>query len=52
VLVSRISDHVLSNEQFSMALAMLAEDKQINHVLKELFAEEVPFMLHPFVFLV
>ena len=41
VSVSRISDYVLSNELVSMALAMVAEDKQINRVLKELFAEEV-----------
>jgi hypothetical protein len=27
-----------------MALAMVAEDKQINRVLEELFAEEVPFI--------
>lgn len=41
VSVSRISDYVLSNELVSMALAMVAEDKQINRVLKELFAEKV-----------
>lgn len=40
VSVSRISDYVLSNELVSMALAMVAEDKQINRVLEELFAEE------------
>ncbi|XP_072999748.1 probable ion channel POLLUX isoform X2 [Typha latifolia] len=40
VSVSRISDYVLSNELVSMALAMVAEDKQINQVLEELFAEE------------
>ncbi|KAL8143177.1 LOW QUALITY PROTEIN: hypothetical protein V2J09_016209 [Rumex salicifolius] len=40
VSVSGISDYVLSNELVSMALAMVAEDKQINRVLKELFAEE------------
>ncbi|XP_022748682.1 ion channel DMI1-like isoform X4 [Durio zibethinus] len=40
VSVSRISDYVLSNELVSMALAMVAEDKQINSVLEELFAEE------------
>ena len=52
VSVSRISDYVLSNELVSMALAMVAEDKQINRVLEELFAEKVPFMLHPsFIFL-
>jgi hypothetical protein len=44
VSVSRISDYVLSNELVSMALAMVAEDKQINRVLEELFAEEVPFI--------
>lgn len=44
VSVSRISDYVLSNELVSMALAMVAEDKQINRVLEELFAEEVSFM--------
>ncbi|XP_021691529.1 ion channel CASTOR isoform X2 [Hevea brasiliensis] len=38
--MSRISDYVLSNELVSMALAMVAEDKQINDVLEELFAEE------------
>lgn len=43
VSVSRISDYVLSNELVSMALAMVAEDKQINRVLEELFAEEVFF---------
>ncbi|KAJ8755608.1 hypothetical protein K2173_022203 [Erythroxylum novogranatense] len=40
VSVSRISDYVLSNELVSMALAMVAEDKQINRVLEELFAEQ------------
>ncbi|KAL4016081.1 hypothetical protein IC575_023696 [Cucumis melo] len=40
VSVSRISDYVLSNELVSMALAMVAEDQQINRVLEELFAEE------------
>ncbi|CAM8936823.1 unnamed protein product [Rhodiola kirilowii] len=40
VSVSRISDYVLSNELVSMALAMVAQDKQINRVLEELFAEE------------
>ncbi|XWS40389.1 hypothetical protein CRYUN_Cryun18bG0137000 [Craigia yunnanensis] len=40
VSVSRISDYVLSNELVSMALAMVAGDKQINRVLEELFAEE------------
>ncbi|KAJ6422007.1 hypothetical protein OIU84_027025 [Salix udensis] len=34
------SDYVLSNELVSMALAMVAEDQQINDVLEELFAEE------------
>ena len=43
VSVSRISDYVLSNELVSMALAMVAEDKQINRVLEELFAEQVCF---------
>ncbi|XP_021290294.1 ion channel CASTOR-like isoform X1 [Herrania umbratica] len=37
---SKISDYVLSNELVSMALAMVAEDRQINDVLEELFAEE------------
>ena len=41
--MSKISDYVLSNELVSMALAMVAEDRQINDVLEELFAEEVPF---------
>jgi Trk K+ transport system NAD-binding subunit len=41
VSVSKIGDYVLSNELVSMALAMVAEDKQINRVLEELFAEEV-----------
>ncbi|KAB5512684.1 hypothetical protein DKX38_029712 [Salix brachista] len=36
---SKISDYVLSNELVSMALAMVAEDQQINDVLEELFAE-------------
>jgi hypothetical protein len=40
VSVSKIGDYVLSNELVSMALAMVAEDKQINRVLEELFAEE------------
>ncbi|XP_071725584.1 probable ion channel POLLUX isoform X1 [Rutidosis leptorrhynchoides] len=40
VSVTKISDYVLSNELVSMALAMVAEDKQINRVLEELFAEE------------
>ncbi|XP_002965781.2 ion channel DMI1 [Selaginella moellendorffii] len=40
VSVSKITDCVLSNELVSMALAMVAEDKQINRVLEELFAEE------------
>lgn len=39
--MSKISDYVLSNELVSMALAMVAEDEQINDVLEELFAEEV-----------
>ncbi|KAB5512745.1 hypothetical protein DKX38_029773 [Salix brachista] len=38
---SKISDHVLSNELVSMALAMVAEDQQIYDVLEELFAEEI-----------
>ncbi|XP_038691432.1 ion channel CASTOR-like isoform X2 [Tripterygium wilfordii] len=38
--MSKISDYVLSNELVSMALAMVAEDRQINYVLEELFAEE------------
>lgn len=41
--MSKISDYVLSNELVSMALAMVAEDRQINDVLEELFAEEVQF---------
>ncbi|KAK9286930.1 hypothetical protein L1049_015338 [Liquidambar formosana] len=40
VSVSRISDLVPSDELVSMALAMVAVDKQINRVLEELFAEE------------
>ncbi|PWA66320.1 CASTOR/POLLUX/SYM8 ion channel protein [Artemisia annua] len=40
VSVTKISDYVLSNELVSMALAMVAEDKKINCVLEELFAEE------------
>ncbi|KAI3928130.1 hypothetical protein MKW98_023731 [Papaver atlanticum] len=47
VSVSRISDYVLSNEFVSMALAMVAEDKQINWVLEELFAEEGSEMCRP-----
>lgn len=43
--MSKISDYVLSNELVSMALAMVAEDRQINDVLEELFAEEVFFSL-------
>lgn len=42
--MSKISDYVLSNELVSMALAMVAEDRQINDVLEELFAEEVPLL--------
>ncbi|XP_051126383.1 ion channel CASTOR-like isoform X2 [Andrographis paniculata] len=38
--MSKISDYVLSNELVSMALAMVAEDRQINDVLEELFAEQ------------
>lgn len=38
--MSKISDYVLSNELVSMALAMVAEDRQINSVLEELFAEQ------------
>ncbi|KAF3451064.1 hypothetical protein FNV43_RR07153 [Rhamnella rubrinervis] len=38
--MSKISDYVLSNELVSMALAMVSEDRQINDVLEELFAEE------------
>ncbi|KAH6557694.1 hypothetical protein KP509_1Z100200 [Ceratopteris richardii] len=40
VSLSKISDYVLSNELVSMALATVAEEKQINRVLKELFGEE------------
>jgi hypothetical protein len=43
--MSKISDYVLSNELVSMALAMVAEDRQINDILEELFAEEVVFLL-------
>ncbi|RLN43046.1 putative ion channel protein CASTOR [Panicum miliaceum] len=38
--MSKISDYVLSNELVSMALAMVAEDRQINDVLEELFADQ------------
>nr|TKS16439.1 hypothetical protein D5086_0000023390 [Populus alba] len=38
--MSKISDYALSNELVSMALAMVAEDQQINDVLEELFADE------------
>lgn len=38
--MSKVSNYVLSNELVSMALAMVAEDQQINNVLEELFAEE------------
>lgn len=44
--MSKISDYVLSNELVSMALAMVAEDRQINDVLEELFAEEVTTSVH------
>lgn len=44
--MSKISDYVLSNELVSMALAMVAEDRQINDVLEELFAEEVDFCFY------
>ncbi|CAI7872603.1 unnamed protein product, partial [Closterium sp. NIES-54] len=40
VSVSKISDYVLSNELVSMALAMVAEDREVNRVLEELFSEE------------
>ncbi|KAF2319948.1 hypothetical protein GH714_020843 [Hevea brasiliensis] len=40
VSVSKISDYVLSNELVGMALAMAAEEKQMNGDLEELFAEE------------
>ena len=43
--MSKINDYVLSNELVSMALAMVAEDQQINDVLEELFADEVFFCL-------
>ncbi|KAM7510613.1 hypothetical protein LguiB_009488 [Lonicera macranthoides] len=39
--MSEISDYVLSNELVSIALAVIAEDHQINNVLEELFVEEV-----------
>lgn len=45
--MSKISDYVLSNELVSMALAMVSEDRQINDVLEELFAEEVCLLLKP-----
>lgn len=48
--MSKISDYVLSNELVSMALAMVAEDRQINNVLEELFAEEVFFSLIDWLF--
>ncbi|KAG8061755.1 hypothetical protein GUJ93_ZPchr0003g17316 [Zizania palustris] len=38
--MSKTSDCVLSNELVSMALAMVAEDRQINDVLEELFGEQ------------
>lgn len=44
--MSKISDYVLSNELVSMALAMVAEDRQINYVLEELFAEQVWFLYY------
>ncbi|PWA76526.1 FYVE zinc finger, Zinc finger, RING/FYVE/PHD-type, Ankyrin repeat-containing domain protein [Artemisia annua] len=44
VLVTKISDYVLSNELVSVALAMVAEYKQINRVLEELFVEEVQYL--------
>ncbi|GJM97220.1 hypothetical protein PR202_ga14130 [Eleusine coracana subsp. coracana] len=46
--MSKISDYVLSNELVSMALAMVAEDRQINNVLEELFAEQGnEIQIHP-----
>lgn len=45
VSVSKFSDYVLSNELVSMALAMVAEDKEINRVLEELFAEQVYLLI-------
>lgn len=50
--MSKISDYVLSNELVSMALAMVAEDRQINDVLEELFAEEVFFPLMKVCFII
>lgn len=38
------SEIVISDEMVSMVLAMVAEDKKINSVLEELFAEEVNFL--------
>ncbi|KAJ6291437.1 hypothetical protein OIU76_023498 [Salix suchowensis] len=48
---SKISDYVLSNELVSMALAMVAEDQQINDVLEELFAEEFAFQYLIYMFI-
>ena len=53
VSVYRINDYVLSNEFVSMTLVMVSEDKKINRVLEELFAEEVctycQFLIFPMV---
>lgn len=40
VSVSKISDYVLSNELVSAALAVVTEDRRINHVIEELFAAD------------
>ena len=38
--VAGVSDYVLSNELVSMAIAQVAEDREINGVLKELLSEQ------------
>lgn len=43
-----ISEFVMSNEIVSMALSMVAESADVNHVLQELFSEEgAEFYLRP-----
>eukprot|EP00245_Coleochaete_scutata_P011027 TRINITY_DN4008_c0_g3_i1.p1 TRINITY_DN4008_c0_g3~~TRINITY_DN4008_c0_g3_i1.p1 ORF type:complete len:140 (+),score=25.71 TRINITY_DN4008_c0_g3_i1:2-421(+) len=40
IMLGKISDYVLSNELVSMALAMVAEDKEVNRILEELFSHQ------------
>jgi hypothetical protein len=40
IAVAKVSDYILSNELVAMAMAMVAENRDINAVLAELFAAE------------